>query len=110
MGNKNGHIRTISRMERLLSEYGKLDTIQILEGLMVQKSKSGKVYQSCPTMQQLAGLLSGNKQFRACDHSVVKSPPIASYTSASGGVYNVIVWELVEPVKRENNGKDTTVS
>ena len=87
MGNKNGHIRTISRMERLLSEYGKLDTIQILEGLMVQKSK-----------------------FRACDHSVVKSPPIASYTSASGGVYNVIVWELVEPVKRENNGKDTTVS
>ena len=98
MGNKNGHIRTISRMERLLSEYGKLDTVQIMEGLMVQKNKSGKAYHSCPTMQQLANLLSGNKQFSACGHS-------AAY-GTMGYSYDVIVWEL----KGSDEDEDTAVS
>ena len=69
-----------------------------MANLKVQKNKTGKVYQSCPTMYQLANLLSGNKQFSACGHS-------AAY-GAMGYSYDVIVWEL----KGSDEDEDTAVS
>ena len=85
MGNKNGHIRTISRIERLLSEYGELDTNSVMSKLKVQKNKAGRVYQKCPTMNELSNLLFSN--FKLCEYTNTTKTLL-------GSNYDIAVWQL----------------
>ena len=97
MGNKNGHVRSIDRIERVLKENnGLLSSSEIYDKLLLQKKlNSDRTYTNTITINQLTNLLSKNIQFKKHD----------DVNDAS--IYSAPLWELD---KREKNEEDATVS
>ena len=85
MGNKNGNIRSIKRIEKILQEYGSLNTNQITEELLKQKNHKGVYYKNQPTTHQIANLLA--RHFKRCEKD-------DTTRQLMGGPYPLARWTL----------------
>jgi len=94
MGNKNGNVRSISRIERAFRENGSkvMSILDIMDALLVQKqlTKPFRPYVNTVTMHELGNLLSRNKQF------VKVSSDGASTKTITGGTYPLSTWRMDE--------------
>ena len=97
MGNKNGHVRSIDRIERVLKENnGLLSSSEIYDKLLLQKKlNSDRTYTNTITINQLTNLLSKNIQFK-------KSGTERSASS----LRDIALWELDKGEKNEKTEPD----
>lgn len=94
MGNKNGNIRSISRIERVFRENGNpiMSTLDIMDALLVQKqlTKPFRPYTNTVTIHELGNLLNRNKQF-------IKVSSDGAFTKTiTGGSYSLSTWRMDE--------------
>ena len=90
MGNKNGNIRAIKRIERALKGNDrKLTTGEVYDVLLSQLNHKGRLYTNTVTMQELSNLLSFHEQFINCSNDILQY-------RLDGSSYTVAQWELVE--------------
>ena len=87
MGNKNGNVRSIKRIEKALKQHGPLNTKQVIDALAAQKNHKGAPYKNQPTTQQIGNLLA--RHFRRCEIDDMAQ-------QLSGAEYPVARWELRE--------------
>ena len=97
MGNKNGHVRSIDRIERVLKESDEpLSSGEVYDRLLIQKkSNSNTTYTNTITRNQLTNLLSRNIQFK-------KSGTERSASS----LRDIALWELDKGEKNEKTEPD----
>tara|TARA_R110000824_G_scaffold31337_1_gene102109 strand:- start:741 stop:1031 length:291 start_codon:yes stop_codon:yes gene_type:complete len=81
------HKRAVSRIKRLLTEHGELDTATLYDRMRLQKNYAGKLYNNVVPINQLTNLLSKNKIFEKCNHTV-------SSNNLTGSTYEIAVWKL----------------
>lgn len=96
MGNKNGNIRSIKRIEKALKEHGPLNTKQVIDALAAQKNHKGVPYKNQPTTQQIGNLLA--RHFKRCEIDDMTQQLL-------GGTYPLARWELKEE-ENEKTGPD----
>lgn len=101
MGNKNGNVRIIARIERVMKGQGVMTTPEIYTSLLDQKNSEGKPYTNQPTMQELGNFLAKRRQFRKISSTEAKVKCIR------GDRYDVAEWILDE---REIDEENTTTS
>ena len=96
MGNKNGNIRSIKRIEKILRERGPLNTNQVIDALAAQKNHKGVPYKNQPTTQQIGNLLA--RHFKRCEVD-------GTSIQLRGTSYPIARWELKEE-ENEKTGPD----
>tara|TARA_R100001594_G_scaffold98672_3_gene133148 strand:- start:2298 stop:2585 length:288 start_codon:yes stop_codon:yes gene_type:complete len=90
MGNKNGNVRIIARIERIMKGQGVMTTREIYSGLRGQKTSGGKSYTNQPTMHELGNFLAKGSQFRKISSTKGKVKCIRGFE------YGVAEWILDE--------------
>ena len=94
VGNKNGNVRSILRIERVFRESDKptMNTQEIMDALLEQRqvTQPSRPYANTVTMQQLGNLLGRNKQF-------IKVSSVEAFTKTiTGGSYPLSTWRMDE--------------
>ena len=87
MGNKNGHIRSINRIERVLKESDEpLSSGEVYDRLLIQKKpNSDRTYTNTITRNQLTNLLSKNIQFKR-----------SGTERSASSLRDIALWEFLE--------------